>query len=129
MRAVLVFMLVVLLVHGNLLRKCIRTKGRMLECKDTRGNLTCGDITDEMKNVEVLVFRRVYVSGLDITPVCLPQLKKIIVERARHLVCKGLIFGRLKRKMKRPLQPPLEPPSFPFQATRIISTLKKVCYT
>lgn len=56
MRVVLVFMLVVLLVYGNLLCKCIWIKGRMFECKDIRGNLMCGDIIDEMKNVEVFVF-------------------------------------------------------------------------
>ncbi|XP_065934690.1 uncharacterized protein [Magallana gigas] len=88
MRVVLVCMLVILVVYGNVWRKCIRNKGRRLECKDTKGNLTCRDISEVMKNVEVLVLRRVYISALDITPVCLPQLKKIIVEKARNMVCK-----------------------------------------
>lgn len=88
MRGVLVCMLVILVVYGNVWRKCIRNKGRRLECKDTKGNLTCRDISEVMKNVEVLVLRRVYISALDITPVCLPQLKKIIVEKARNMVFK-----------------------------------------
>lgn len=82
MNAALVLMLVVLLAQGNVLHKCIHNKGK-LECKDSRSNLTCGDITEEIKNIEVLVLRRGYESGLDITPACLPQLKSIIVERAR----------------------------------------------
>lgn len=56
MRGVLVCMLVILVVYGNVWCKCIRNKGRRFECKDIRGNLMCGDIIDEMKNVEVFVF-------------------------------------------------------------------------
>lgn len=51
MRGVLVCMFVILVVYGNVWRKCIRNKGRRLECKDTKGNLTCRDISEVMKNI------------------------------------------------------------------------------
>lgn len=85
MRAI--FMLVVLFVEAKVWRKCIHIQKRV-ECKGSRGNITCRDIPEDIRSVEVLVLRRVYLSGIDLSPACLPQLNNIMVERSRNLVCK-----------------------------------------
>lgn len=54
-----------------------------MECKNERKNFNC----ENLRGIEVLVLRRVYLQEVNVNPSCLPALRRILMQEPRNGDC------------------------------------------